>query len=233
MRIVNGYGSAGAGNRTGRRTASNVGIGQTAAERDRRALRAESVTREGAPQADELRRYIDAGRCWWCDRDKNREGRPWQSLSLHWQRTHGISTQAVCDILGVPKHTSFVSESLRDNQAQRAKRNYNPDKLRCGKGGKKALSAFGIAANRAKFTAVRERLGEPAFRDRMKAMAQLNGERSRKLRPCIVCETTFWPGLTHNGVGGRKTCSDVCDRIRRSALAKAAWQRRDEATRNG
>ena len=145
---MNGFGSAGAGNHTGRRTASPVGVGQTARERVRRIIIAECHTREGTPTPSELMEYVHIGKCWWCGREATRDGKPFRSLSAHFQRGHGLNLQEIRDILMVPKSFTFISEELSEEQSIRSKKNYDPSKLINKAGRRYRLSAYGAAMNR-------------------------------------------------------------------------------------
>ena len=58
MRMVGGFGSAGAGNRSGRRTVTHFGVAQTALVRTAQTGRREVYTRPGDPTPEELRDAI-------------------------------------------------------------------------------------------------------------------------------------------------------------------------------
>ena len=157
--IVRGYGSAGAGNRTGRRIASTCGVGQTARERSRRVLFRELESRVDEPTKDQLVESISDGRCWWCGQDRNRLGEA-LNLGLHWSRRHGISIQRVRDILQVPKKTTFPTPETHAKLSEISKRRYVQDALagrilrQNGGKGSRILSVFGVEANRNKLTKI-------------------------------------------------------------------------------
>lgn len=127
-------------------------MGQTAAERNRRTARGESVA-DATPTVEALQQSIQDFRCAWCGRDSNRDGTPLKSLSAHWAKSHGISVQWVRDYLCLPKTASFVTQEVSAACAERSKARYDPDKLRC-KGGARELSRFGIEAQRRKLAGI-------------------------------------------------------------------------------
>lgn len=143
FKIIGGFGSAGAGNRSGRRISTRAGISSSPKERDRRKEKASrNVSLNDNPPKDEFLRYMEAGQCWWC-----KDGRIFKSLSVHWRKAHGINPQWVRDYLLLPKKHSFISEGTKRLYSERGKRNYDPDKLKYV-GGTKELSKFGILAQK-------------------------------------------------------------------------------------
>lgn len=217
---IGGFGSAGAGNRSGRRIASRAGIGSTASERNRRILKASCESKIAEPPPDELMRWIDAGRCWWCGDDKE-----YRSLSQHFIQKHGIDLQWVRDYLHVPKRHPFISEDLHQSISERSRRLYDPQKFRGVKNTSRKLSAFGVESNRIKALRFRERLGESGMQEHLATMratgtakrTQMAEERRRTAIYCVVCGgEVFWP----HGKMPTKTCSDKCHRELRSRVTK-------------
>lgn len=213
MRVIGGFGSAGAGNRSGRRTANNGGISSTYAERNRRVERlASAVDVSLTPPLEELRATIVDGQCWWCKRDGFR------ALSGHWVRAHGINMQWIRDYLCVPKGHSFVSDETRRLFSENGKRNYGAH-LRPASGAKRQLSRFGIESQRRKSAERIARLGVTEALRRFREAAAKHSASSRKTHVCRICGATFFknrPGTP------RVTCSDECDRERRRIAAAAS-----------
>lgn len=133
MKVLGGYGSAGAGNKTGRMTMTRGGASKTAAVRVFRttAIQASGLPMPTEEERDDFVASIQMMRCWWCGLDKNRLGRPWQSLSHHWGKGHHISSRDVAIWLGLPKKTTFLSPAFRTQSHIRGKRNVEryPDRF--------------------------------------------------------------------------------------------------------
>jgi len=106
-KLIGGFGSSGAGNRTGRSIYNRTGLSTTPRERNRRITLLKRIDSSNDPTRQELQESIRIGRCWWCGQDK------FQSLSQHWIKAHGIKKSVICEILQVPQKTSFVSEELK------------------------------------------------------------------------------------------------------------------------
>lgn len=210
MRVIGGFGSAGAGNRTGRRTASAVGVGQTAKDRDYRVSRLAAPADPRDPAAGELWPYIKNNECWWCKAPKQ-----WKALSQHLTRAHNIDLQKVRDILQVPKNYSFINDSLKDRFAARGRKYYRPDKLH-HKSRPRKLSAFGIRRNREKLAAIPEDERKAIQARATAAIAQKTHTEAEaryltKQKSCCVCGTRLTYAQRRH-----VTCSVVCDRKRRS-----------------
>ena len=213
MKVLGGYGCAGAGNRTGRRTATAAGIGQSALIRNWRTLHlaADGSLRE--PSADELREAIRCGRCWWCGRDTDREGKPFRSLSGHWLRAHEIPTQHIRDILGVPKNTSFISEQTKALFIARAKQHWKGIR---NKGRPRVLSAYGKKVNRQKLDA----LDRAVIMLRLQEISRALAVTRRVMVICSECGTEFWGKTGGNGRHKCLTCSPECRAQRKSRRAR-------------
>lgn len=251
MKIQGGFGSAGAGNRTGRRIATRAGISTTAKERNRRQERAaHDIKFDENPPKDILMNFIEAGRCYWCD-----DGRTFKSLSQHLTRAHGIDLQWLRDYLLLPKKYSFICDETKHLYAERGKMLYDPDKLK-PKGEPRKLSLYGRKAQQQKASlahasqtqkAIKKRQDNPAYcvvcgkeidwpvgksRPRTCSVECLleikkrNMEKGREVRlkpiKCPICGKEFMPSRGH-----QKTCGDGdCIHQLRSKIAKesASWK---------
>jgi len=213
IKIIGGYGSAGCGSGSGKITATRGGISKTAKERDRRKEKlARDVKLDDNPPKDELMRFIEDGRCWWCD-----DGRIFKSLSNHWRQAHDIDSQWVRDYLILPKQYSFLCEETRNKRVDMGRERYDPEKLNNKKGGfKKKLSKYGILSQRLKNETYRKRIGEEKYKERMFKMAnsshEIQSNSAIKRREgqyfCIMCgNQIIWP---INKPVRPKTCSDEC-----------------------
>lgn len=227
MRTQGGFGSAGAGNRTGRNTMTRGGLATTGKAQRKRSQR--EVT--GTPTREELTESIRLMRCWWCGAESGVDGRPFKSLAGHWRWAHGIDAQLARDILRVPKHTAFIDLDLRDRLSRESKRRYRPDLLRSVKSSSpRLLSAFGVESNRQKIklaqAVVAEKLKTDAeFSARFKAaVSKSQGGLSMITAECVICGSPFV--VKSKNRSRIVTCSKACraERKRRSAISM--WQRR-------
>jgi len=106
-----GFGSAGAGNAGLRRTASAVGVGTTARERDRRSMG------HPAPSEPTAQQWIDEASevyCAACGRG------PWKSVMSHVVRAHGMTKVDLADAAGLTLGRAaevFTSEATRSRHA--------------------------------------------------------------------------------------------------------------------
>lgn len=222
LKIVGRFGAAGS-SRSLRHTMSGNGrVRTTAAVIAQHEIATEMpAARLDDPPVEELRRYIDALQCWWCG-----DGRVFKSLSGHWVRAHGIELQSVRDLLGVPKHQSFISDNVRDAFAARGRRLYDSERLKPA-GNPRQLSEYGRKVNRRKLhdaqalTVERyEALGYTASSPEQAVQhygsLQSAAKRSKK-HPCVVCGKTIPKGKA-------MTCCPVCEheQRRRKALALLA-----------
>src|SRR5437773_9355103 len=132
MNIIGGFGSAGAGNRTGRHVMTRGGQSTTPQERLRRngMDQATGLPLPTEADRDEFMANLREMRCWWCGRDRNKDGRRWRALSQHWQKAHLIDLREIREYLKVPKSTGFVSDDLHERFSQRSRAAYDPSKLR-------------------------------------------------------------------------------------------------------
>ncbi len=200
-----GFGSAGAGNRSMRRTMTRAGTAsgvQLAALKDSRVRPATLAE----PTAEQLRPTIKGQVCWWCDDD-----RIFVALSGHWVAAHGIDLQWVRDLLGVRKKTPFISPELSRQFAERSRRLHDPEKLSY-RGGPKELSAYGLAAQAKRHDTYRERIGEKEYRRRLLKMAQ---------RPRVRPEF-----CTVEGCDRPHAARDLCAKHYQIARATATWVKR-------
>lgn len=154
IKLVGGYGSAGAGNRTGRRIASQVGIGQTAKERNNRIERLSLPAKGEWPELNEFESWVQTGRCWWCESNK-----VFTNLSSHWAKAHGIYVRDVRNYYGFIKKRSFISSELSATFSQQARKHYNAEKLQYH-GGKREITTALVNSNRAKLDAFWDSLEE-------------------------------------------------------------------------
>ena len=204
--IEGGFGSAGAGNRSLRRTATAAGVGTTHAVAN---LQRKHIPqgRLDNPPTEDIRRSITSQQCCFCD-----DVRTFKSLSLHWSRGHGIDLQEIRDILGVHKAYGFVSDDLSRKMSERARRLYDPEKLK-PKGGKgsRSLSKFGVQSQRKKLELIPE---EDRAAQRRRA-AVVVAERYTKSNVCIICGQVF----RFKGAAQVTVCSPECNEVRRQKHA--------------
>jgi hypothetical protein len=194
MTTQGGFGSAGAGNRTGRNIMTRGGMSTTPRENARRS--GHPVTRPGVPIKEVLAEYIRSNRCWWCGADRTVDGRPFKSLSGHWRWAHGIDAQIVRDILLVSKRTSFITEDLKFHLSAEAKRRYDPKVLKGNHGKAHHLSAFGVLSQQSKLGLAREKLKksftDEEFRAKFsEAVSMAQGGVSLAEKECVVCKRIF------------------------------------------
>ncbi len=231
--VVGGYGSAGAGNRTGRRITTRSGVSTTASERNRRVEKAaRDVKLTDDPPKDELLRYLEAGKCWWCD-----DGRVFKSPVQH-LRVHDISVQWVRDYLVLPKTHSFNCEETKQLKSSIAKKNYNPEKLVSPTGAKvKHKSTAWMESQRKKLKKHKEEIGKDAVRRQLKEASRRSKEiqtqkakekRRRNPAYCVICgKEAEWL----MGKAKPKTCSDGC--LQRLRLENTEeWRTRGVSPRN-
>lgn len=111
---MSGFGSAGAGNRTGRRTASACGVGSSARERDRRATRATAGSLHDVPPTLVLE-AIRQGHCAFCD-----DPRTFLNVTTHLTKGHGFGRIELADYLNIPRHQGLASDEFRRAARERA-----------------------------------------------------------------------------------------------------------------
>lgn len=215
-RVIGGYGSAGCGNHSGIRTSTRVGVGATATERNRRTLNLVPVARLDEPPRDELLQSIKDMRCWWCGRTKNKDGKPFKSLSLHWKWAHDIDAQWVRDYLGLTTKESFICEETRQKFVERGKRDYDATKLRIHAGCKKRLTTVFLESQNRKIDEYRQKIGEEKFHQQLLDASRKSAEKSTKSNTCIICGKVF----TRKGAVRAKTCSRECDSVRRKKFGQ-------------
>lgn len=212
MKIQGGFGSAGAGNRTGRRIATRAGISTTAKERNRRQERAaHDIKFDENPPKDILMNFIEAGRCYWCD-----DGRTFKSLSQHLTRAHGIDLQWLRDYLLLPKKYSFICDETKHLYAERGKMLYDPDKLK-PKGEPRKLSLYGRKAqqhkallpkkNKSSYVPTKEHIEKMSTLGHASQTQKAIKKRQDNPVYCVVCGKEIdWPV----GKSRPRTCSDEC-----------------------
>jgi hypothetical protein len=216
------FGSAGA-SRSLRKTATAAGSGHTATVM---ALKPNTLpVQMDEPSVEDMWRSIKLMQCCWCN-----DTRTFQSLSMHWTRSHGMDLQSIRDRLQVPKNYSFISDALKSVFTTRGKNFYNPDKLKCI-GGSKVMSEYGKATNLAKLAAIPSDQREEA-RLRGVQIAVKNREaitRQYELdHPCIICGVIF-TRITYHAT----TCSKTCNEVRRLAKADRSPHPERRGKRNG
>lgn len=127
IKIVGGYGSAGAGNKTGRKSARFGGANRKARSRvsasgDRDAgIESKSTpSRLDEPTRDELLKAIAEGYCWWCGHTHTKEGKEIRLWSQHWRIAHGVDNQDLRNRLGLSKKEKFCTPDLSQGRRLRA-----------------------------------------------------------------------------------------------------------------
>jgi len=197
MRTLGHFGSAGS-SRSLRGTTLGTGVRVTTATAHRISEPRRDVGRQGDPSADELRAYCLAMQCWWCD-----DGRVWKSLSAHLACGHRMDLQYVRDLLGVPKHTSFIDEDLRERFVANGSRNYDPAKLR-PLGNPRQLSACGRENSRAHLKLAYQKICQKYGLTPQQYGSRVNAQKHANRHPCQVCGTTIPKGRT-------LTCNPSCE----------------------
>ncbi len=236
-----GFGSAGAGNRTGRTTWTATGRHQTAWTRNNAILDQESP-RLDDPSPEELSESIRIGRCWWCGRDG------FTFISSHWSQIHGIKPDYVRNILMLPRHSSFLSPEFKAQRSATAKTLLAQGRIRLGSTGamrKPKLTAYGEryqavktarlqnltlaqrqeCARRSRETRIAN-LGVDGYLAQLRAMAKKGRAAQQIPRTCVVCGESFLlrTSSTH-GQGARKTCySGPCEKAYRRQCFKPHQQ---------
>ena len=82
--------------------------------------------------------------------------------------------------------------------------------------GEEAGRAIYQAQRRRPSEETRQRLGETAYRERLRQLAIASGLAQRKPRLCTVCKCAYWRKDMIRGREGWRPCSQACDRVRRS-----------------
>lgn len=225
-----GFGSAGAGARTGgqrvgrfRGTRFDHGHRSAAADRDAKINAKSEPVRLADPTREELECAIADGFCWWCGRTHTKTGKEIQAWGTHWAY-HGLSLERIRNILLVPRRRTFTSDGLRTERSVRQRALYYADpesraRLR-NRGGRRHLTEYGLRVQRAKLAAVHWRGGGSAASVRHAREVQAQRKiAARKPRNCASCGVEFTP--RPKGVATRTTCSKACaDALKRIALAK-------------
>lgn len=213
--IQGGFGSAGAGNRSGRHIMTRGGLSTTARERSRRALHGCAIA-DGlkTPTRGELTEAIRVGRCWWCGADRGVDGRTFKSIAAHWRFAHGIGAQVARDILGLPKHASFIVDELKARLSLEGKRRYDPCVLRGKSGVRHELSAFGLSSQRQKIAVAQQRMShmlnnDVEFRERFGAAVSRGQGRVKVTElTCAICGRAF--SVRTCDASKYKNCSPEC-----------------------
>lgn len=210
MRVQGSFGSAGS-SRSLRRTATAVGVGQTATVMALRSPRRSPPARLDEPSVEEIRGAIRTQQCCWC-----KDSRTFRALSQHLTRGHGIDLQEIRDRLGLRKRTSFISEATRELYSARGRFYYDPESLKATSGPHR-LSAYGIEANRAKLEKMwghQGAHGSIAQSQRL-AASHANAEKHRKTNLCSICGKPFQRKRAMQVT----VCSKQCNEIRRKRRA--------------
>lgn len=212
--IIGGFGSAGAGNRTGRKINTRAGLDTNARERVRRQVRSDDDSNPTPPTVDEVKEAIRLRVCWICGRTGNRDGKPFSELVYHLVGGHGLNLNVLRDEMGVTKRFKFISDEMRSRQSERGKLNYDPVRLdgRKQRGKKHVYSLAGRAVHMAKqwhITKDSQRMATEAARS--KAIS-LRGMRETVCSMCGVLFRQRWVGKGH---ARRRTCSDTCESLRK------------------
>lgn len=211
--IYGSFGSAGAGNRGLRQTATGAGVGQTALvmQLGRKVHQA----RMDEPSVEEIWKSIKTQQCCYCV-----DERTFKAISSHWTRGHGIDLQDIRDKLEVPKNYSFISEGTKEKHVARGRKYYSARNLTPRLGQKRELSKFGIESQRKRVMALtpedrkeHARLAQAANAKKQKARL----EKFDKANPCIICGAVF--ERRHVGKSHVTVCSKACNEIRRKQNA--------------
>ena len=228
--VQGGFGSAGAGNRTGGHTWTAVGRNQTAWARQKKG---DAVVELGDPTREQLAESIRVGQCWWC----KREG--FKFIASHWSQAHGIPPQHARDLLGVPKHVGFLAPEIREQKVATARRIFDRDRVWAGfRGRPHQLSEHGERAaverterlrampleTRQKAAAASKQAyidkhGPEAWQARLRRMSDTSAKARTKDRVCVVCAAVFQLRDNSNrGKFTRKTCyAGDCEKAYRAA----------------
>lgn len=157
---------------------------QLSARRKAQRLANKPVVREGAPTKEELRKCIEQGYCWWCQRGG------WRRLGQHTAMAHqsyaaDLREMAVL-LKKVPTCTPNESAVLRERRlALLAQGKVTIPDWRLGLGVPHEYSEAGRASQREHARHMRKSLTPEVVRRSLEASA----EATRKPHPCPVCGT--------------------------------------------
>jgi hypothetical protein len=197
MKVIGGYGSAGSGSRSARRTASAVGVGMTYANQESRLARRVLDAALTDPTPTDALEAISENVCPWCP-----DTRTFRQLSHHLSRGHGFRMADVREYLGIPKHAALASQEYREACRERAIARGAVEQMRgAPHPARHSLSAYGMASQRAKV-------------ERGWAAQRAAGKRDID-RVCEVC------GQVWHGPHYRRTCgSESCLFALKSSITK-------------
>lgn len=157
--IEHGFGSSGAGNAGLRRTASSVGVGTSARERERRAVRLHPGVE---PTAEAWVSDAREGYCAMCCRG------PWASVMGHVVRAHGMTRVELADAAGLTLESAaavFTSQATRDKHRENSRSKWGPELSRKLVSGSVRVDRGPRTAKGAEIVSVRvERMREGLFR---------------------------------------------------------------------
>jgi len=206
---MGGYGSSGAGNRTGRRTAVGGSRTTTARLRDANQFKnGREVSLDDKPPKEEFLALAENGKCWWCGGDK-----VFKSLAIHWAQYHGISSQEIKNYLELPKKYSFNSLETKELLREKAKRELL-GKLGHERPGRsrETLSEYD-KKNRSKISKINiQKMEKDKIAEQLKKANSVKSEKALELRKnqthcCVICGNKVEWKMRERP---RKTCSHNC-----------------------
>lgn len=208
--VERGFGSSGAGNRTGRRKFVHSGTAGTRRVEEYSDLRRSPPARLDDPVPEELQYAIRHQLCWWC----GREG--FKVLALHTQRAHGIDRFELRRLAGLfytvgsicsPEHSEARKKRMR-------KSGWHPTPQVWALRKPRHLSE---ACKRLNMEKMARMHGLPDVAETRKRASKRAGEVSRskaKGHPCPVCRR-------HVHLARRSTCGKpkcITERKRQNGL---------------
>lgn len=162
------------------------------------------------PDSEVLRRYIDAGICWWCLRGA------FKSLAVHTSHVHGISADDLREMAVLFKSTPICSPEFSEHCVERNKaRGPSCIPTPPGKGHKKNLNRAARTAYTARLIAYNESIGPKAVLEIKRKAGQARAAQMRMPHPCSVCGQEIPTRLP-------LTCSPECRRVVRVQTGKAS-----------
>lgn len=238
-----GFGSAGAGNRTGRKV-GRFGAGRQASTPQSGPVdRAHKIENKGRNQArlddptkQQLEEAMRDGFCWWCGATHTKDGNEIQAWGAHWSLSHELDLQHVRDILEVPKNRGLVTPALHRKLSKVRRETIGPEHLaklqRAAHESTKPrkLSSYGRKVQTAKLRKARRVVRELDEAGRAALLRGIHDARMRnRLERSIHCEACgcWFTPIRLRGKHTRTTCSDRCHQ----AMRTAANQRNNKGKR--
>lgn len=141
IKIVGGFGSAGAGSRAIRHKATSAGVGSSYRVESLALLKRARQGHLGEEDKGAVLESINTQQCCFCD-----DARTFKAIGQHWVLAHGIRLNDLRDALMLPKSYATASKEVRTSQSKRSRKNWSPElgkKMHAGaKGRPRQLGAY-------------------------------------------------------------------------------------------